>query len=140
MRERFRLAAAYAKSALLEVGLRGRYETAAQGRGLPAYVVALTDFLRAPVVAAIDTRAYHGRVGDVIGVSAFDDFEVAEVTVAIRDGADGLLMQGRAVLSGGRWNYAASTGIQVGEAVTIEAIATDRPGQTGSRSVSLVIA
>jgi len=79
-------------------------------------------------------------VGDLIKVAAFDDFEVTGVTVAIRDGADGLLMQGAAVLAEGRWSYAATAAIQMGEAVTVEAVATDRPGHTGSRSLAFVIA
>lgn len=140
VRERFRLAAAYARSALLDPVLRGRYEVAARARSLGTVSVALTDYLRPPVVDAIDTRLYHGRVGDVIAVGAFDDFEVTGVTVAILDDAGGLLMQGAAVLSNGRWSYAATAAIQLGEAVTIEAVATDRPGNTGSRSVALVIA
>ena len=140
VRQRFRLAAAYAKSALLDPALRSRYEIAARARALSASSVALTDYLTLPVVDAIDTSGYHGRVGDVIKVTAFDDFEVAGVTVAVRDGEGAILMQGAAVLQDGRWSYAATAAIQVGEDVTIEAVATDRPGHTGSRSLPLVIA
>jgi hypothetical protein len=140
VRERFRSAAAYAKSALLDPALRGRYELAARSRQMQAYAFALTDFMMPPVVDAIDPSGYHGRLGDVIKVSAFDDFEVTGVTVAVRDGEGAILMQGAAVLTDGRWNYAATAAVAVGEAVTIEAVATDRPGQTGSRTLPLVIA
>lgn len=140
VRDRFRQAAAYAKAALLDPALRSRYEAVARSRALAAFPCALTDFLTPPRVDAIDLGAYHGRVGDLIKVAAFDDFEVTGVTVTIRDDADGLLMQGPAVLTDGRWSYAATAAIQIGEAVTVEAVATDRPGHTGSRSVPFVIA
>jgi hypothetical protein len=140
VRERFRLASAYAKSALLDPALRSRYEAAARIRDLAPYPFALADYLTLPVVDAIDASGYHGRVGDVIKVAAFDDFEVTGVTVAVRDGEGAILMQGTAVLQDGRWSYAATAAVQVGEAVTVEAVATDRPGHTGSRSVPLVIA
>lgn len=139
-RDRFRAGAAYAKSALLDPGLRARYEIAARARGLVTFVFALTDFMRSPVVDAIDVSNYRGRVNDLIKVNARDDFEVAGVTVAIRDDAGGLLMEGAATLSGGHWNYAAPAAIQTGEGVTIEAVATDRPGNTGRRSVALTVA
>jgi hypothetical protein len=139
VRERFRSAAAYAKSALLDLALRSRYETAARSKGIQVFAFAVTDFLIPPVVDAIDASGYHGAVGDVIKVRAFDDFEVTGVTVTVRDAGDGIILQGAAVLTDGRWNYVATGGIQVGEAVTIEAVATDRPGNTGSRSLPLVI-
>lgn len=139
-RDRFRAGAAYARSALLDAALRDRYAAAARVRGMHAFALALTDYLRPPVVDAIVTGDYHGRVGDVITVSASDDFELAGVVVAIRDGAGRLLMQGAGVLTNGQWSYAATMAIRAGEEVRIEAIAADRPGNTGSRSVTLVVA
>jgi len=139
-REKFRAAAGYAKSALLDAALRARYEAAAKAARMQVRVFAMTDYLTPPVVITIDTSSYHGRVGDIIKVNAFDDFEVAGVTVAVKDGEGAVLMQGATVLTDGRWNYTSTAGIAAGEAVTIEAVATDRPGNTGSRVIPLVIA
>ena len=89
---------------------------------------------------AIDTSAYHGAVGNVIKVRASDDFEVTAVTVLLKDGEGGVIQQGAAVLVDGVWQYTATGGIAVGEELIIEAIATDRPGHTGSLSVPHVVA
>ena len=140
VREKFRGAVGYARTAMLDPALRSRYEAAARVRGMRVLPFVVTDYFTPPVVDLIDTSGYHGRVGDVIIVNAFDDFEVARVTVVIRDGADEIVVQGAAVPVNGRWNYAITAGIQVGETVTVEAVATDRTGQTGSRRVALVIA
>ena len=43
VREKFRLAAAYAKSALLDPALRSRYETAARGRRLTVFPFVVAD-------------------------------------------------------------------------------------------------
>ena len=140
VREKFRLAAAYARSALLDPALRARYESAARSSRMNVGAFAITDFLTPPVVDAIDVTGYHGRVGDVIKVSAFDDFEVTGVTVTVRDGEGAVMMQGAAVLVEGRWSFSATVGIGIGEEVTVEAVATDRPGHTGSRTLPYVIA
>lgn len=69
-------------------------------------------------------------------MSARDDFEIASVSVVIRDAADAVLEQGPAVLAGGLWTHAATGAAPAGETVTIEAVATDRPGHTGARIVT----
>ena len=113
---------------------------AAQAKGLALFAFVLGDFLKPPVVETIDAAGYHGRVGDLIKVSARDDFEVVAVDVVIRDAADAVLEQGPAALVGGQWTYATTVAVVAGETVTIEATATDRPGHTGSKSVPCQIA
>jgi hypothetical protein len=100
----------------------------------------VADFLTPPKVMAIDTSAYHGALGDLIKVRAVDDFEVTGLKVLLKDGENGVIQQGAAVLVDGMWQYAANGGIAVGEELVIEAIATDRPGHTGSLSIPHVVA
>ena len=87
----------------------------------------------------LDVSAYHGRSGDLVAVEATDDFAVMGVTVAIKDSGGGVIEQGPALLVGGRWQYTATTAVGPGEALTIEATATDRPGHTGTKSVLITL-
>ena len=140
VREDFRAAAAYARSVKENPIQRPRYEAAARAKGKGAFAFAVADFLNEPVVLAIDMSAYHGGVGQVIKVRAIDDFEVTGVTVAICDQEGGVIQQGAAVFTDGLWHYAANGGIALGESVVIKAVATDRPGHTGSLDMPHTIA
>lgn len=140
VREFFRAAAAYARSVGLDPVQKPRYAAAAKAKGMRAFAFAVADFLNEPQVLAIDASAYHGAVGQLIKVRARDDFEVTGVMVAIRDGEGALIQQGAAVLVDGVWQYATTVGIAPGEELTIEAVATDRPGHTGSLSIAHVVA
>jgi hypothetical protein len=100
----------------------------------------VADFLKPPVVDAIDVSGYHGAIGDVIAVRAMDDFEVASVTVVLRDAANAIVEQGAATHSGGLWHYPATVALAAGAAITIEAIAKDRPLNEGRLSMPLTVA
>ncbi len=140
VREQFAAAAAYATVSLADPVLGPRYTAAAVARGMRPRAFAVADFFSPPVVKALDLSGYHGLVGDAIAVLAVDDFEVAGVTVVLRSADQTVLEQGAAVLSEGRWRYLATTAIAVGQAITVEAVAKDRPGHTGTRSEPLVVA
>jgi hypothetical protein len=140
VRELFKAAAAYARSVQEDAIQRPRYAEAAKSKGMRAFAFAVADFLNEPKVMAIDTSAYHGAVGGLIKVRAVDDFEVTGVTVVMKDGENAVIQQGAAMLVDGVWQYATTVGIAVGEEVTIEAVAMDRPGHTGSLSVAHVVA
>ncbi len=139
-RERFLLAAAYAKGVLGNPATRALYAERARMKQQPVNAVALGDYLNPPVVHAIDATGYHGQVGDVINVTATDDFEVVSVSVVIRDAADAVLEEGPAALVDGTWTYVATAVVAAGDAVTIEATAKDRPGHAGGKIMPLVIA
>ena len=57
------------------------------------FAFAVADYLKPPVVPAIDVAGYHGAIGEIIKILARDDFEVSAVTVAIRDGEDAIIQQ-----------------------------------------------
>ena len=135
VRERFRLAAAYAKEILADpVRLAPYAAAAARARMVSVFAFVMGDFLKPPAVDAIDLAGYHGNVGDLIKVSASDGFKVAAVHVVLRDAAGVIQEEGPATLTDGRWTYAATTWVTAGETVTIEATATDVPGHTGSQT------
>jgi hypothetical protein len=140
VRETFRAAAAYARSVQLDPVLWPRYQAAARTKGLRPFAFAVADFLNEPEVLAIDLSAYHGAVGQLIKVRSRDDFEVAGVTVIMKDGEGAVIQQGAAALVDGLWQYATTVGIAAGEIVTIEAVATDRPGHTGLLNVTHTVA
>ena len=85
-RERFSRAAAFGRSVAADPALRALY---AEGPGdhRNAYVAALTDALRAPVIDALETTGLRGAIGDPIVIRARDDHAVTTVTVAVKDAA-----------------------------------------------------
>ena len=140
IREQFRAAAAYAKAILADARHGPRYKAAANAAGQRPLAFAIADYFKPPVVQDIVTSAYHGVVGNPLDVRAYDDFEVVGVTVTIRDTTNAVLEQGPAALVNDLWRYTATTAVAAGTAVTIEAVATDRPGNTGTLSAPLVVA
>ena len=104
-----------------------------------AFHVALADCLRAPLVEEIIVRDYRGAVGDVIRVNAFDDFMVVRIQMYIKDSNGALLEKGEATLDAmsGLWMYAATVANPAMKGATILAIAFDRPGNEGTREVTL---
>lgn len=138
VRDRFRDAAAYARTALADPVLQPRYRAAAEAKRLPVFAFVMGDFLNPPQVTMIDATGYHGHVGDPVKVNASDGFEVASVDVVIRHGAV-LVEQGPAVFADGRWTYATTVAVPAGQTVTIEATAKDRPGHIGDLAISWLI-
>lgn len=136
VRERFRLAADWARAANADPVLQAVYDPIARAKGITRYTVMVTDYLKPPVVNAVDLTGYAGRIGDVIRVRAADDAAVAGVNVAIRAADLSVLEEGAATLQLGTWVYAATTLRAAGVPITITATAADRPGNTGTKTES----
>lgn len=126
-RDRFKLAAAYARSTTPDAV----YEQAARESGWTPFIVMMADYLRPPQVDTINLSGYHGAAGDAITIGASDDLAVTAVNVAIRNAALSVLEEGAATLLNGMWVYNATTARTSGQTVTITATAVDRPGHTG---------
>ena len=65
------------------------------------------------------------------------------VNVAILDSEGRIIEQGPAILSSmnwGRWVYTTTQSVSTGTHVRVEATATDRPGNTATRSEEMVAA
>jgi hypothetical protein len=127
--QRFREAAAYASSALADPDTRAYYETAGKARHKPAFALAVGDFLKAPVIGAIDLAEYSGQIGGKIAIIATDDIGVAGVSVTIRNATDNsVIEQGVALDDAGKWRYTTTAVAPAGASLAVEVMATDRPG------------
>lgn len=107
IRERFKRATQYAKSALKDLVLKGAYQLGAK-LGQSAHNVAFADYQKAPeFYEDADLSTYTGAVGDKITVSVMDDFRVEGVHVQIKIPTGTVLEEGEAVQSanGLDWVY-----------------------------------
>ena len=131
----FRDARRYAKTVLADPYQKKAYEARARAAGRRADLLLTADYLNPPEIQLVDASAYHGTPGDVIRVLATDDLEVASVEVSIATSAGVLVERGAASCVHDVWLYTAGTAAPDGEALTITAVAKDRPGnQTAART------
>jgi hypothetical protein len=97
IRERFKRATRYAKSALKDLVLRAAYALSAKS-GQSAHNVAFVDYQKSPeFYEDMDLTPYTGAVGDKILVSVIDDFKVKTVHVEIKAPGGAVLEEGFAV-------------------------------------------
>jgi hypothetical protein len=115
--------------------LQATYKAAAREQGRQGFHLAKSDFRLRPELQDIDLEGYTGNPGEIIRVTATDDFEVKEVDVVIRDLAGGMIERGSAAGEDGTWAYRAQTQVPAGQTVVIEATARDHPGHTASKRV-----
>lgn len=129
---RFRKAVLYAKSVLAEEAIKAEYAEKAKNspKQLSAYNVAMADYLNAPEISIIDLGSYTGNSGEMITMTAIDDFKVKGVSVEIVQSDDTVVEKGDAVQSanGLEWEYTtqSTNALPVGSKVI--ARATDLPG------------
>ena len=132
---RFYQAQLYAKAQLRDPAVEALYATRTDDRRRSAYAVAVADFMHAPKIIGLDTRAYHGRPGDVLRVQATDDFAVVGVHLCLLAASGALLEEGEAILQAdGCWHYLVQ---QAQVPATCEVTAHDRPGNTARQVYSL---
>ncbi|MDP1620912.1 MAG: hypothetical protein Q8M08_01100 [Bacteroidales bacterium] len=138
VRENFKLASLYAQNILQDPDMLVAY-TAKARNGLSAYIVAMTDYLRPPVVVEINTGDYDGKPGNKIHVVAFDFFAITEVTVQILDNKGVEIEKGNCVQDPvtGNFDFTATVVIDNLKGVAVIAKASDYPGHTGRLSVIL---
>lgn len=137
--ERFRQATVYGKMAMADPVTKALYDTQAHAQGVPVFSLTIADFYHAPSVDEIDLSAYAGKVGDPIGVRAHDDFAVVAVTVDIVRENGQAVENGNAVETppdSGHWVYTTTQSVPTGTAVRVSVTAQDRPGHTGTKTVS----
>jgi hypothetical protein len=140
--ERFREAAMYGRMMMADPETKALYSDAAKAKGKPVYALMVADFFNAPSVDLVDVSGYSGAVGDAIVVMASDDFDVAEVQVALATGDGTPIEAGAAVelpANSGRWVYTTTTTTATGTAVRIAVTAVDRPGSADSEAVDVTV-
>lgn len=124
----------YAKRQNDEPEFRALYAAGITKEKRTPYLVALSDYLKAPKVDEIKTDGYKGAAGDVITIEAHDDFRVVRIHVVItgRDGS--ILEEGDATqdpIDPNLWRYAATVANPRVTGTNIVATAYDRPGNEG---------
>lgn len=136
--ERFRDATAYGKGVIKSENMPQVYEKIAENERLTTYNVAVRDFLRPPIVREIYPEKYTGKPGEEITVRAIDDVYVVGVRVVIRNNGD-VVEQGEALrdeVNAALWRYTTTEENGL-EGTTIEAYATDMPGNMTKGEVEL---
>jgi hypothetical protein len=136
--ERFKQAADWAKEVNSDPVRRQPYAALA-GNGMCVYTLAVKDFMRSPAVTEVGTGRYAGHAGDLITVSATDNFCIKGVTVRICS-ASGELIEEGPCQAGEKdliWRYTATKEISNLAGTVITATATDNPGHTGTMSVTI---
>jgi len=131
------MAVAYGKAALSVEDSRELYEAAAKERDMPVFAVMIADYFNAPVIHSVDLSAYNAMSGNTITVFATDDVSVASVHVTINDDQGNLIESGDALETAegsGQWVYTATTSTESN--VSVQAVATDRPGGVTVQTVS----
>jgi len=138
VRERLKLAAAYAASAMQDPVLQAGYAAKA-GKGGSAYRMAVTDFLRPPFIRQVDTSGYRGDPGDKIMITAGDDFRLVSVSLKIFNPDGTLAEEGDCAISkpSGQYTYVAGKQLPATGGVVIRVRATDLPGHVTENSITL---
>lgn len=124
---RFREAAAYARRVTADSGMRARYVPFVKNPSA-FYAAVVRDYLRPPVIEAVDLDAYHGQNGDLIRVVATDDTCVSGVTVTLRNRDGELVEHGSATSVNGDWEYRVTQTVPGSRVVTVEVTAEDLAG------------
>jgi hypothetical protein len=118
--------------------LRARYQKAAMETDLSAQNLAVSDFMKSPVLVEIDLSAYTGQAGELIKVVAEEGrVGAAEVSIVIADAAKTVLEQGKAAAQadGVSWWYAARIDVPPDQPLWITVSATDQPGNQTVRTL-----
>ena len=135
---KFQRAVLYAKAVLNDPDKKELYEAESdQANGVSTYNVAVADLLNAPKIEKIDLSGYTGQKGDVIKITATDDFQIVAVTVRIENEDGSIVEEGSALDSGFEWLYTATkTNSDLsGDKITIQA--TDNPANLTEKSQTL---
>jgi hypothetical protein len=130
-RVRFKEASRFAKAKMLDPIAKAEYELLAKQLNLPsAYVAAMGDYLKSPVIDKITAEGYAGQPGATITVSTADNFKVTGVKVSILQ-IDGTVVEnGDAVNTPGEtsWTYVTTANNATLPGTKIKAEAFDRAG------------
>ncbi len=134
---RFANASLWAKETLAEPGMKKLYSKGINSKLSNAQIVAVTDFLTAPVIHYISLKQYTGAIGDKVRIKATDNFQVISVEVKIRNKNGKELEKGPAIQYKRKpvmWIYSLTAANADVIGTIVEATAKDRPGNTTVKS------
>jgi hypothetical protein len=135
---RFRAAAKFAHATLTDPEQNARYAAAGSRCGSSAYNVAVSDFMRAPVITEVDLTGYTGQTGQSIRIRAEEKkIGASTVNLVIADSAKVVWEEGAATAEddGVTWRYAAQRDLPADRSLWITVTAKDQPGNRTSKTV-----
>jgi hypothetical protein len=139
-REKFRLAASYAKQSLLMPEMKAEYEAIARAkRNTTVFATAVADFLKPVTITDILIAPYKGEVCFLLTVAVNDIFKVKKMKVIISN-ADGAVLESGDAIGGNDssgYSYITTAFIPDVKGVTIKAEVIDRPGNVVVKEVKL---
>ena len=137
--KKFAKATVYAKNALENPTLKKAYaEEAAKRPGVSAYIMAIADYLKAPVIDRIDTSVYTGvHNGEKIAIEVADASKVMTVKVKIVAANNSAIEEGAAALSEGKWVYTTTAINATLSGSKVLVTATDRPNNVVTKEITL---
>ena len=121
----------YGRMALQSESLRQFYAEVAERTNIPIFALAVADFMKPPTIEEVDLSPYNGQIGDLIMLTATDNFGVKAVRVMITNAEGNAIESGVAVESPsgpGHWVYTATASVPAGDTANFRIVATDRPG------------
>lgn len=139
-RQRFRLAAQYAKASLLVPALNAEYTAIANQREYPsAFAAALGDYLKPTQITEIITSSYQGEIGNPVIIKVNDLFKVKTMKVTFTNLMGEVVETGNAVLAPENVGYAYVATVRVSNiaGLSIKVESTDRPGNVVTKTVTL---
>jgi hypothetical protein len=130
--ERWKEAAAYAKSVMGDAAKREFYSTIAAEKDIPLFALAMGDYLNEPSFKPLELDQYRGEVGNPILIRAGDDIGLVSVEVALSNVDGSEIEKGMAVESGlrsGYWVYTATQAVPLSTDIFIEVVGIDHIGR-----------
>jgi hypothetical protein len=143
---RLGLASRRTKLFLMDPAMKASYQPACRGH-LTAHDVAVKDLMHPPAITGFGFESYTGKAGDVIHITAQDDFRVVRVIVQVATVQGEILEEGTAVLVSdlradrrdstpksddevqvSRWSYISQSRMEPQTTILIKATAWDLPG------------
>lgn len=141
-RLRFKEATAYARAIFGHPARLAPYQAAADARGPGTNVFSgiVGEFLKNPLLRAVETGNYHGQVGDPIAIRVREDIAMSEVLVSLRRADYTPIENGAAVLDNGAFRYVATQAVPLGTEVVADVTLRDSDDLELKRSVTFVVA
>ncbi len=135
---RFRNAVLYAIGTAANPDLQQLYKAKARGFN-SAYTMAISDFMKPPVIDSVSCRHYRGHPGDTISIKVNNIIRVKMVTVAILNADGKYLEAGDAIFagSGSTWVYRAVNWNSTLRGTVLHIKVTDYPGNQVGREIEL---
>jgi hypothetical protein len=139
-RAKFRLAAAYARRAMLNPELKAEYEAMSRAHdNSSAFAAAVADYLKPVTITGILTQEYHGELGFPLAITVSDIFKIKTMKITLTDRDGNILDSGSAQLLPEYANYVFTTAVAVPDitGLSIKVEVTDRPGNIAVHEVTL---